>query len=107
MVQKILSLILTLLIALQSVMVIADNYQYHPINEQHLEFSHQHQPKKKTPHDQTQLECQHCCHTCHCAFYLIEASQSCFFSPTEKHWFEFQPAYFSTLEPPHFRPPIT
>jgi len=71
--RKYLSCFLVALIALQSVVVAADNHQFHQSDQRHLEFNHSHsaasvseqQAEQTDPSSLTDLsDCHHCCH-CH------------------------------------------
>ena len=94
--KKLLSLILALLIALQSMAVIADNYRIHQINTKHSEFQHSNQEQEQ-PID---------CHCCHCPFFLSENTPHIPFYLAKQVWFESSLVYFSTPTYPNFRPPI-
>ena len=102
MLKKYLSLILALLIALQSMAVIADNYQIHQINNKHSEFQHLTSVNNNNPAQEHSIDC----HCCHCPFFLTENTPYIPFYLTKQVWFESPLVYFSTPTYPNFRPPI-
>ena len=62
------SFLLATLIALQSVIAIADAHQFHQTGQKHLEFNHQHTEPQNQQLDQQEqdttdnMDCHHCCH---------------------------------------------
>jgi len=100
MLKKYLSFTLALLIALQSMAAIADNYQIHQIDKHHIEF--QITPQNQSTDSLNQADC----HCCHCPFFLSVSISYIPFYSKNKIWSEIKPVYFSTTLIPHSRPPI-
>lgn len=74
-------LFLVVLIAVQSVVAVADVHKAHQSGTEHLNFDHEHQKDSQTPLPEIvqqpsdnnivyQLDCHHCCH-CHGASHLF------------------------------------
>ncbi len=111
-----LSYLLIALIALQSVVVIADVHQSHQSGTQHLEFEHDHdsdfagkkiQYEAEVNSSADQYDCHHCCH-CHAIAHLfLTAGHGIVdISSFGQELPEYSLTYISNLLLPAFRPPI-
>jgi len=120
MIRKCLSLLLVTLIALQSVLAIADLHQFHQDGTEHLDFqhsAHEHpastdfqakHPAHSDPASGSQTDCHHCCH-CHGAvhFFINSAIHNTLDIPqSAQAASEPGTSYFSFLISPDIRPPI-
>lgn len=117
MVRKYLSFILLTLIAIQSVSAIADVHQIHQEQTQHLKFEHEHEKSLiETGQNEEnaigstapiQPDCHHCCH-CHGVSPLFLSDVGSFHLPKLKRVLsEYHFSYFSYLNSPDIRPPIS
>jgi hypothetical protein len=120
MIRKCLSLLLVTLIALQSVIAIADLHHFHQDGTEHLDFqhsAHEHPASDdfqttdsyhSDPVSGTPFDCQHCCH-CHGAvhFFLNSVNTNALDIP-QPGQAEPEPgsSFFSFLISPDIRPPI-
>lgn len=116
MIQKWLTYMLVALIAMQSVVAIADAHQSHQEGTQHLEFEHEHDStpvvnnqdnqQTSTP-SLSQYDCHHCCH-CHglSLFALTASSNGLDIGKSTDHLFVTHLLYRSYLVSPDIRPPI-
>ena len=64
MIRHCVSYLLALLIALQSVIAMADTHRLYQAGTEHLEFDHSHQPADTRNNSLSLQDCNHCCH-CH------------------------------------------
>lgn len=112
--------LLTTLIALQSVVAVADVHQLHQTGDEHIaiEYEHSHiflngsiqkkQGKSNCLAEDSHLDCQHCCH-CHNAF-AFSLNTSCKnFSLTgeDRTLFDYQFCHSSYQASPDNPPPIS
>lgn len=109
MVRKWLSYILVMLIALQSVVAVADAHQAHQSAMEHLEFEHEHDVNadiEAPVSDLAQDDCHHCCH-CHGVEHLYIVGSGADFSGKSLHrLIAHGPRYYSKYSSPDIRPPI-
>jgi len=116
MIRHCLTCLLALLIVLQSVVAMADAFQFHQSGTEHLEFDHLHQPtdtqndsklakQASDKLEQSVYDCHHCCH-CHGSVVLtVAASHSAaLFSGNGQA--DYQANLTSGISPSLFRPPI-
>jgi hypothetical protein len=111
------SLILTILIAFQSVVAMADAHQSHQSGSDHVEFEHNHSAELEVSVNDAeeelvaelvgQFDCHHCCH-CHGMSPVFLAAQSFglalpWLNRTGSGYFV---EYPSVSIPPGLRPPI-
>ena len=125
MIQKVLTYLLVTMIAMQSLMAIADVHQPHQSGAQHLEFEHVHGIPEGQIGEPDQLDvlervtwelsdtssldeydCHHCCH-CHGVNYLKTANNGNDVFPHTLHLFlTVSVDYISYTPSPDLRPPI-
>ena len=115
--QKWLSLLLTVMIVLQSVSAVADVHQFHQTDSQHHEFEHEHPVKPDTQElyvensevssSTLEHDCHHCCH-CHSTsnIYLVFGKDALTLSAVSQQLPDYSssPVFFSLK--PSLRPPI-
>jgi len=114
MIKKWISILLTALIALQSVNASIDTHQLHQSGQEHLSFEHDHEGNSidlskdnlKTSED-SPYDCHHCCH-CHGTsnLYLSGISSATLLSFGSKLSFEYDLNLPSIYLFPALRPPI-
>jgi|GEM_PF-473218 len=115
MVRKWLTTMLVILIALQSVVAIADVHQTHQTGTQHLEYDQDHrshsasekQTFEKDSNAVSEYDCHHCCH-CHgmAHFFLPSQNNSLDTPSSEQRILDFRLKYPSAFVTPDLRPPI-
>lgn len=107
---------LVALIAMQSVVAIADEHQTHQKGTQHLEFEHEHDStrvadlqadKKNSGPSLDQYDCHHCCH-CHgmSCFAVTASANGLDVGIFVDHLSMLPLFYHSNLVSPDIRPPI-
>lgn len=112
MLRKWLSYLLVVLIAMQSVVAIADAHQSHQEDKQHVDFNHEHDSSTdiKTQYDETgavQYDCHHCCHCHGQPIFSVSAINNPFPGKVSKnHILRHHFTYSSNLISPDLRPPI-
>ncbi len=109
MLQKCLSYFLVTLIALQSVLAIADTHSTHENSAAHIEF--QVEPSldldAQLTFDEGSLSCDHCCHCHNLAHTFLSAAAVSMMSVDHQIKFSnLSQSYPSNLSSPSFRPPI-
>ena len=118
MIRRAISYLLITLIALQSVVAMADAHQLHQTGTEHLEFEHSHQPgdtesdkqlskQASEKSGQPLYDCHHCCH-CHGhgSVVLIGATSHLADLFSENGQADYQANLTSGIPPSLFRPPI-
>lgn len=118
MIRTCLTYALIVLIAMQSLVAVADIHQLHQSGTQHREFEHLQDttaqsvlidPLTQTSEaDSNRFDCQHCCH-CHGTAHLPLQSHHCLFTkrPAQLNDSEYRFAYMSRGVSPDNPPPIS
>lgn len=122
MLRRFLSILLISLIAVQSVVAVADAHKGHQSKNEHREFDQSHDHELATPDDQIQSEisvvedntsdvqkfdCHHCCH-CHgvAQLFVTDDSHALGINQTTSHLPDYFLAYPAAVISPNLRPPI-
>lgn len=119
--RKFLSILLISLIAMQSVVAVADAHQGHQSNNEHREFDQNHDHDLAAPDLQVKSEstlvdnatdvkkydCHHCCH-CHgvAQLFVADNSRALGINQSTSHLPRYSLAYPATIISPKLRPPI-
>jgi len=113
--RKVLSYLIVVLIAMQSVAAIADTYQSHPSDthgDTHENFHNSNVTDNIVLFDKstdapiiTQSDCHHCCHS-HVMAYLKFTIGNSIFTQFKHKLSEYKPSIHSLILPPDIRPPI-
>jgi len=119
--RRFLSILLISLIAVQSVVAVADAHKGHQSKNEHREFDQTHDHELITPNGQVQSEstvvdntsdvqkydCHHCCH-CHgvAQLFVADNSQVLGINQSTSHHPSYSLAYPAAIISPNLRPPI-
>ena len=118
MINRAITYIVVVLIAMQSVVAVADIHQYHQTGSEHLTFEHSHEHNESSSlsaqtvasidiTDSSVFDCHHCCH-CHGVIHLFLGSgqNSSLSIKIAAEFFDYQISYSSFRTPPDNPPPI-
>lgn len=118
MIRHCLNCLLAALIALQSVVAMADAHRFHQSGTEHLDFNHKHELAEAASFSDTELnaadpvpsdtlDCHHCCHCHGMAHFFLGGSQNSLFAITLGNEVpDYRFAYHSYIGSPDTPPPI-